>query len=217
MTPPDAIFHEPVEVYLARLATGTLPHPVFEQMHEEASRRNFPIVGPEVGRFFLQLAAIHRPTRILELGSGFGYSGLWWAFGHPNAEIHLTEFKQSNLDIARAYATTAGRTHQFHYHAGDALRTARALPGTWDIIFADIDKNEYPAVVDFAEERLRADGLLLFDNMLWRGQVALPEEDWDPQTEAIVVTTRRLYNEGGWHTSLIPLRDGVLLAVRDEA
>lgn len=209
------VFQPAVEGYLARLAVTGEPLPaVFEAMHGEASRRNFPIVGPEVGRFFRQLAQLRRPARILELGSGFGYSAIWWALGCPDAEIHLTEFKQANLDQAAAFASEAGVSAQLHYHAGDALEIARGLSGPWDIIFCDIDKQAYPAALDFAEEVLRRGDVLLFDNMLWDGRVAQPPETHDAATAAVIETTRRLYGSRDWCTSLLPVRDGVMMAVR---
>lgn len=209
------IFREPVEAYLAKLALrGALPHPVFEAMHAEASRRNFPIIGPEVGRFFFQLASLRKPARILELGSGFGYSAIWWALGAPKAEIHCTEHKQANIDAAMTYATEADVASRLHFHKGDALATARTLKGRWDIIFCDLDKEEYPAALGFAQGIQRPGDILLFDNMLWHGHVAEDEGDWDAATEAVVATARRLYDNAGWATSLLPIRDGVLMAVR---
>jgi caffeoyl-CoA O-methyltransferase len=213
MTPE--ILQERIEVYLARLGVrGPQVPAVFEAMHVEANRRTFPIVGPEVGRFFFQLAALRRPARVLELGSGFGYSALWWALGCPSAEIHLTEWKQSNLEEARRFAREAGVEGQLHFHAGDALGVARTLAGPWDIIFCDINKEEYPAALDFAAGVLRPGDLLVFDNMLWHGRVARDEGDWDKETEAAVLTTRRLYDDAAWHCSLHPIRDGVLVALR---
>lgn len=207
------IFSEPIEIYLARLAVRAPQLPaVLEEMHAEATRRNFPIIGPEVGRFFRQLAAIHKPRRILELGSGFGYSAVWWKLGSRETEIHLTDYKGSNLEQAEAFLSAAGVGESVHFHAGDALRKAMALHGMFDLIFCDIDKEDYPAAVSFAEQRLVRGGLLLFDNMLWHGRVALPQEDWDRQTEAVVETTNALYASTRWECSLIPLRDGVLMA-----
>ncbi len=209
------IFHENVEVYLARLAvSGPAPHPVLREMEEEAARRAFPIVGPEVGRFFRQTAMLTRPRRVLELGSGFGYSAVWWALGAPEAEIHLTDFSQPNLDLARNYAGRAGIADRLHFHKGDALKVAQALPGPWDIVFCDIDKEAYPAALEFAAEVLAPGGVLLYDNMLWDGRVALPEEEWDRDTEAVATTTRAIYRDPRWVASLLPVRDGILMSVR---
>lgn len=211
----ERIFLPPIEGYLAQLAVSGKPlPPIFEAMHFLASQRNFPIVGPEVGRFFRQLAQLRRPARILELGSGFGYSAIWWALGCRDAEIHLTEFELENLDLAEAIANEAGVSAQLRYHQGDALEIAPKLAGPWDIIFCDIDKEAYPAALDFAEEVLRRGDLLLFDNMLWDGRVAQPAETHDAATAGVIETTRRLYGSRDWWTSLLPIRDGVIMAVR---
>ncbi len=209
------IFHEAVEAYLARLAVAgpQLPE-VFADMHAEASRRNFPIVGPEVGRFFMQLAAIRRPGRVLELGSGFGYSAICWALGAPGAEVHLTEYKQSNLDLAAEYAERAGVAKQLVMNPGDAFRSAAGIEGTFDLIFVDIDKSDYPRAIDLAEERLPAGGILIFDNMLWHGAVGRPETEWDRDTEAVVETAQRLWGSDRWLCSLLPIRDGAAMALR---
>jgi predicted O-methyltransferase YrrM len=210
-----SIFTEPVELYLARTAVGGDPlHPVFEELQREANERTFPIVGPEVGRFFLQLAMLHRPRRILELGSGFGYSAVWWALGAPEAEIHLTDFREKNLRQAADYLARVGATDRIHLHPGDALEVAGRLEGPWDLIFCDIDKEEYPAAADFAATALRPGGVLLFDNILNHGYVAAPEEERGPAAEAIIETTRRLYNDPRWRCSILPIRDGILLALK---
>jgi len=200
--------------YLRNLAETCLSDP-FPAMHNEARRRNFPIVGPEVGRFFLQFARLRQPRRILEIGSGFGYSAIWWALGAgPDVEIHCTEFDRKNVDLGREFSEQAGVSDRITWHQGDGLEIARRLDGPWDIIFCDADKHTYPLAWEFARNSLRPGDALLFDNMIWRGRVALPEKDWDRETEAIVRTTRLIYAAEDWDASLLPLRDGVLLALK---
>lgn len=210
-----AIFQQPVEGYLARLAISSPPpHPVMEEMRVHGTKRNFPIVGPEVGRFFLQLAAIRRPRRILELGSGFGYSAAWWAMGCPNSEIHLTDFDAKNLAEAKSFCQRLGILDRLVMHEGDALEIGKNLDGPWDIIFCDIDKKDYPKAVDLANEVQRPGDLLLFDNMLRHGEVAAPESEWNDPTRGVIETTRKLYNDPAWAVSLLPVRDGVSMALR---
>ncbi len=210
-----SIFHENVEVYLARLAgDGSDLHPVFKEMQKLAVERTFPIVGPEVARFFIQIAMIKQPERILELGSGFGYSAICWALGNPNAEIHLTEFRQSNLDQAEVFAKQAGCKNQLHFHKGDALRSMNNIEGEFDLIFCDIDKDGYPTAVEESFSRLNKGGLFIIDNMLWSGKVAMDEGDWDLETERVVEATKLLYDGSKWQTSLLPVRDGVILAIK---
>ena len=209
------IFHEPVEVYLARLGTTSIP-PVLAEMQDEAVRRHgFPIVGPEVGRVFCQLARLRRPKRILELGSGYGYSAIWWALGAgPGVEIHCTEFKEENIKAGQEYARRAGVAERIHFHQGDALEVAAKLDGPWDIIFVDIDKLQYARAYDFAKQHMRPGDLLLFDNMLWHGEVALPEDQQNETARAAVALNRRAFGDPAMDVSLLPIRDGVLFAMR---
>lgn len=208
------IFSEPIEAYLARLAARNLPA-VFEEMHAEATRRCFPIVGPEVGRLFLQLARLRRPRRVIELGSGFGYSAIWWGLGSGDGvAIHCTDHDQRNIDAGRRFAQAAGVGERLHWHRGDALATARQLDGPWDIIFVDIDKQSYPEAFAWAKGVLRAGDLLLFDNMLWHGNVVQPEGDRDAATQAVVDVTEALYSDPDFDVSLLPVRDGVVVALR---
>jgi caffeoyl-CoA O-methyltransferase len=212
--PTSEIISEPVEVYLARLAIRGLP-PIFEEMHARAARHPFPIVGPEVGRFFHQLARLRRPKRILELGSGWGYSAIWWALGAgPDVEIDCTEYKLENIDQGQRFVAAAGVRDCIRWHKGDALKSARELTPPWDIIFVDIDKHEYGAALDFARGVMRPGDVLLFDNALRHGTVAKPSEDQDEPTRVVVGMTDSLYADEDFDTSLLPIRDGVLMAVR---
>lgn len=211
---PPRIFQESVEVFLARLGTTNVPAVLAEMQDEAVQRGGFPIVGPEVGRFFLQLARLRRPRRILELGSGYGYSAIWWALGAgPDAEIHCTEFKDENIQAGREYARRAGVAERIHFHQGDAMTIARSLQGPWDIIFVDIDKLQYHKAYDFARQHMRPGDLLLFDNMLWHGSVALPEDQQDETTRAAVALNQRAFSDSDMDASLLPLRDGVLLLI----
>jgi len=214
--PRSDIFPPPVEAYLARLAIRNLP-PIFDQMHVHAARHPFPIIGPEVGRFFYQMAKLRRPRRILELGSGWGYSAIWWALGAgPEVEIDCTEHKLENIDQGRRFAKEAGVFDCLRWHKGDALKSARDLEPPWDIIFVDIDKHEYGHALDFAREVMRPGDALLFDNALRHGDVAKPAGDQDEPTRVVVEMTSRLFNDTSFDTSLLPVRDGILLAVRRE-
>ncbi len=209
------IFVDQIREYLETTAhRGPGIPAVLKRMEAEGREREFPIVGPEVGRFFAQLAAVQRAGRVLELGSGYGYSALWWTVESGEVEVDCTEYDADNIKRGMAYAQEAGVADRIHFHPGDALKSARRLAGPWDILFCDIDKGQYPAALEFANERMRPGDLLLFDNMLWHGRVGAPELEWETSTRAVVETTRRIYEDERFLASLLPIRDGVLLALR---
>lgn len=152
--------------------------PLLEKLERLAKERDFPIIGPQVGRFLATLVRFSGASRVLELGSGFGYSALWIASVLPEGgQVHLTEFDPGQLGQARDNLERAGLVNRARFHEGDALSLAADLPGKFDLVFNDVDKEYYPAVVDLAIEKLRPGGLLVTDNALWYGKPADPSVD----------------------------------------
>jgi predicted O-methyltransferase YrrM len=202
-----------VEEYLAGLFPS--PDPVLAEMEALGIDRGFPIVGRLVGGLLEILTRVSGASRILELGSGFGYSAAWFARGIPdNGRIVLTDGKAENLEEARAFLARAGHAHAFEFIQGDALERLRRNGETWDIIFCDIDKHAYPHVIDPAVERLRPGGLLIFDNMLWSGRVFPEAGPGDAATEGVREANRRLAAHPMLRTTIVPVRDGVSISVR---
>lgn len=202
-----------VEEYLAGLFSSE--DEVLAEMDALARARDFPIVGPLVGGLLEVLTRTSRAGKILELGSGFGYSAYWFARGLvEEGKIVLTDGKKENLTRARGFLERGGFRHRFEYFEGDALDRLEASDESWDLIFCDIDKDAYPKVVDPAAERLRPGGLLLFDNVFWSGRVLPEAGKGDEATEAIRSLNRRLSRDPRFRTTIFPLRDGVAVAVR---
>lgn len=207
----DNLIDESVARYLEEFA-GESPEPAL-RMEEEARERDFPIVGPVVGRFLTLVSGAIDPDDIFELGSGFGYSAYWFARG-TDARIHLTDRKNENLDRARAYLEDPFDPYRFEYLTGDALESLRSSEGTYDLLFVDLDKEQYPAVLELASDTLSDSGWLIADNVLWRGRVSRAE-NLDESTRALQNFNDRL-REGPWNASILSIRDGLALARRDE-
>ena len=96
---------------------------------------------------------------------------------------------------------------------GDGVAILESRPGPFDIVFCDIDKRDYPRVYPLLKTRLRPGGLFICDNMLWSGRVADADRQ-DDDTRGIRELTRLLYADGDFHTSIVPLRDGVSIGLR---
>ena len=204
------IVSEAVDRYLGGLsAPGDA---TLAEMERYGRERQFPIVGPQVGRLFLILTRLIAAERILELGSGFGYSAYWFALGLPEGgRVVLTERSAENLERAHGYFEQGGLLDRMEAHTGEALDIAASLEGPFDIVFSDIDKHEYPEVLGLARTHLRPGGLLLFDNMLWGGAVL--SEDADATTRGIQSLTRSLYESRDLFTTIVPVRDGVAISL----
>jgi caffeoyl-CoA O-methyltransferase len=202
-----------IEEYLRRLYDDG--DPVRREMEEMAKARRFPIVGPLVGRHLEVLTRAIGAKRIFELGSGYGYSALHFArAAGPGAVVHCTELSEENVRLAEGFLTRAGVWDRVTYHRQEATAALRKVGGTWDIVYNDIDKDGYPAVVDLAHAHLRAGGLFITDNVLWSGRILEGEDDGTPATQGVKEFTRRLLAHRGFLTSIDPTRDGVAVALR---
>lgn len=155
--------------------------PVLREMEKEAQRRDIPIVGPAVARVLYQYAQLIHAKRVFELGSAIGYSTLWWARAvGDEGEVFYTDGDQAKADEARTSFERAGVAKRIRVGVGDALDLLRGQTQEFDIIFNDVDKEDYPRVLDLVPSRLRRGGLFITDNVLWSGRVTAANPRQNP-------------------------------------
>ena len=206
------IVNEAIERYLERLAPEE--DEVLKEMEQLAELEHFPIVGPLVGRLLCQLARMMKAKEVLELGSGFGYSAYWFAKGiEPDGWIVCTDFSEANVRLAREFFAKGKVSRRIQFEVGDSLDIISRFPGLFDIVFMDIDKEQYPTALPKILPRLRTGGLLITDNLLWFGAV-LQDQPSDASTMGIKAYTRLLYSSPELYTTIIPIRDGVGLSLK---
>ena len=187
---------------------------VMQEMEAEAAKRDIPIVGPAVGRVLYQYARLINAKKVFELGSAIGYSTLWFARAvGEGGEVFYTDSDPKNADEASGYFRRAGVAERIHIGVGDALEQLALRQREFDIIFNDVDKEYYPRVLDMAANHLRRGGLFITDNILWSGQVADVNAK-DKDTRAIQEFNQRLYAMKDFFTTILPLRDGLAVAVK---
>jgi predicted O-methyltransferase YrrM len=187
---------------------------VLSDMEAEAARRRIPIVGPAVARVLHQLALIANAKNIFEMGSAIGYSTIWWARAvGEGGRVIYTDGNPKNAEEARGYFKRASVSDRIVVKTGDALEILSEQKEQFDIIFNDVDKEDYPRVFRLAMPRLRKGGLLISDNVLWSGKVA-ERNPTDASTNAILEFNRLLYHSPDTFTTILPIRDGVSVAVK---
>ena len=186
---------------------------VLNEMEQYATEHSIPIVGPAVARVLQQLALMINARKVFELGSAIGYSTIWWAraVGEGGTVIY-TDGDSQNAERARGYFTRAGVSKQIVLRTGDALEILSEEKQEFDIIFNDVDKEDYPRVLRLIAPRLRKGGLFITDNVLWSGRVA--DKNPDARTKAILEFNRKLYDSGDFYTTLLPIRDGLAVALK---
>jgi predicted O-methyltransferase YrrM len=206
-----------VENYLTDLAKTEHDDPVLEEMEARAGEHGFPIVGRATGRYLELAARSIGAKRVMELGSGYGYSAYWFARAvGADGEVVCTDADPDNAALAEGYLTKAGVWDRVRYRVGDALTGFAAEQGEFDIVYCDVDKPGYPDCWRAARERIRVGGLWLCDNVLWSGHVATgTERDRLPgHTAAIQAHNTLVAEDDRFVGSIVPIRDGVMAALR---
>jgi Predicted O-methyltransferase len=192
---------------------------VLAEMEEYGQRRRFPLVGPLVGRFLMQLGLLTGARRVLEIGSGFGYSAAWFLQANEGLEIICTDSSPLNAERGLEFLARLGFSGRVDFRVGDALEIARKVDGPFDIIFCDMDKRAYSEAFQLSLPKLRRGGLFVADNVLWRGYAWTPVPDDAPEFRRNMTPSIREFNRISADstevvTSILPLRDGLSLSVR---
>jgi predicted O-methyltransferase YrrM len=206
-----------VERYLAGL--NRAGDAVLDAIAREGERDGLPIVDAEVGALLRVLALGARASRILEIGTAIGYSGLWLAGALPPGGTLITmEIDPARARTARANFERAGVADRANVMVGDAALLLAKVAGPFDLIFQDGDKAQYAPTLDRLAALLRPGGLLVTDNVLWDGEV-VPGFTDRPRKKAADTTAIAEYNERlNAHpqliTATVPLRDGVAISVK---
>ncbi|OFV91275.1 MAG: hypothetical protein A3H95_12250 [Acidobacteria bacterium RIFCSPLOWO2_02_FULL_64_15] len=173
----------------------------------------------EVGALLRVLATSLHATRILEIGTAIGYSGIWLAGALPAGGMLLTlEIDRDRARQARENFARAGLADRASVIVGDAERMLAKVAGPFDLIFQDGDKRLYSPLLDRLVALLRPGGLLVTDNVLWSGEVIpgyveKPERDVE-DTRAIAAYNEHLNAHPALMTAIVPLRDGVAISVK---
>jgi predicted O-methyltransferase YrrM len=213
---PDWLTYEitsgPVEKYLYSMLPAR--DEVLTAIETEATNRDIPIVGPAVGRFLYQLAVISEAKTVFELGSAVGYSTIWWACAvGEGGRVIYTDGDRKKADEARGYFERAGVADRITIKVGDALELLSEQKQEFDIIFCDIDKEDYPRAFRLAVPKIRKGGLLVADNVLWSGRVAQSNPS-EASTKRILEFNRLLYSSPDLFPTILPIRDGVAVAIK---
>ena len=210
------ILHPSITTYLDGLAAGD-DEPVLLEMEKLAEENRFPIIGRLCGRVLEIMARSIGARRVFEMGSGYGYSAYWFSRATgPDGEIHLTDMDPDNERKALDFLGRAGLDGPIDYHVASAFDAFDATPGEFDVVYCDIDKDGYPEAWERAKGRVRSGGLYMCDNMLWSGRVTGEVEDdvREGWTEAIHQTNVAIAADPGWRSTIVPIRDGLLVAFK---
>jgi len=200
------------ERYLERLLPPR--DPLLREMEELAAREDVPISDPEVGRFLGILARATGARLIVEIGTAIGYGALCLARGAPEARVISIDTDPERLAVARGYLERAGVADRVELIEGAALEVLPRLPGPFDLAYVDAVKKEYRRYLDQLVPKLRVGGVVALDNLLWKGRVADPPDEDDPDADALRAFNGYLMMHPQLQSVVLPFGDGLGVATK---
>ncbi len=185
----------------------------YRKSQELSGRGVFPI-DPTRGRFLEVLARAKSPDRVLEVGSGAGYSALWFMKGMgQRGTLDAIEVDSKVIEVLKAVIEKAGLEGRINIHHGSALQILRKMKDPYDLVFIDADKDEYPAYLDEALRLTRPGAAIVADNMLWSGATVRGDRSREG-VQGIMEYTKRIFADQRLASIIIPLGDGLALSQR---
>jgi predicted O-methyltransferase YrrM len=209
------ILDEVVERYLHELRPERSA--VMREMEEHAERDSIPIVHWETGRLLAVLCRVLDPV-VLEVGTAIGYSTLHMAEQLERGRVVTLERDPERVVQAGSYLERGGVSDRVELVEGDALETLPALDGPFDLLFVDASKGEYARYIELAEPKLSERALMVVDNLLMSGEVALPEGAETHWNQDSLASARRLnsslLDSKEWLGAVLPVGDGIGVAAK---
>ncbi len=165
------------------------------------------------GRFLSLISKLMRPKRVLEIGTFTGYSALCFTEGLADDGIlYALEANDELAYLIEKYVEKSGFQGKIVLKIGNALEIIPTLDETFDLVFIDAGKRDYPAYYDLVIDKVRSGGLIMADNILWSGKVA--EEKKDLDTQILDGFNKKILNDPRVENVLLPLRDGIMMAYK---
>ncbi len=203
--------------------------PVLKELDRQTNlRANKPrmLSGHLQGNFLQLISRLVQPKRILEIGTYTGYSAICLAQGlQENGVLHTIDNNAEQESITREFIEKAGLEHKIKLHLGNAAEIIPTLlednsleNEKWDLVFIDADKSNYSLYYDLVFDKVRKGGIIIADNVLWSGKVLTPTDELkknDKDTPALVEYNQKNYQDKRTFNVLLPLRDGLMMAIKE--
>lgn len=194
---------------------------LLSEMEEYASNNGVPIMELTGMESMLQILKIQKPRNILEIGTAIGYSALRMAYALPSVSVLTIERDQERIEKAHHFIERAGMGNRINIVEGDALETETIVSpeGPFDCIFIDAAKGQYKRFFEIYEKYLNQGGIILSDNVLFKGMVALEQEKIESKRTKNLVNKIKGYNEwlmskDDFDTVILPVGDGLAISIK---
>ncbi len=212
----DAIIQREQALYLDTLLPAR--DALLTEMEDYSAKQGVPSSDPEVALFLAITARAINARRALEIGTAIGYGAITLARA-MTAEGRVTTIdpSDSRVKTARDFLRRAGVESQVEIIQAKALDALPQLDASFDIAYLDAVKEEYCDYLDLIVPRIRKGGVIIADNVLWKGQVAtgrLLSPDQKESTETLIEFNRRFVTHPELLGLILPFGDGLAYGVK---
>ncbi len=203
--------NEPIEKYCAQHSSNVSD--VLNELERITYLRTTQphmVSGALQGEFLIFLSKIIQPRLVVDIGTFTGYSAICLAQGLAEKGIvHTIDIDDEKESIVKEFIQKANLQNSIRYHIGEALGIIPTIDGEIDLVFIDADKENYPAYFDLVIDKVRKGGIILADNVLWKGKIL--NEKMDKKTQIIDDFNKKIQTDTRIENILLPLRDGLMM------
>ena len=207
------LFSKQLNDYTEKYTSDELP--VLAALNRETNMKRGDAVmlsGHLQGAFLQMLSHMIQPKRILEIGTFTGYSAICLAQGlAKDGQVHTIDIDEELHEMSGRYFSEAGLEKIIIQHTGDAAQVIAALKETFDLVFIDADKPAYEQYYDLVFDKVPVGGYIVADNVLYDGEVVLPEEEQGKNAKAINRFNEKVRNDKRVFHTIVPVRDGIMV------
>lgn len=210
---PTGNLHPDIENYIEAYTTpeDELLYELRRQTYLKVLRPRM-ISGPVQGQLLTMLCRMIKPASVLEIGTFTGYASICMARGmESGTHLHTIERDDELEGFIRHYLERADPEGKIHLHIGDALQLINDLDATFDLVFIDGDKRQYPRYYEIVMPKMKPGGYILADNILWNGKVVDPEASDDEYTQGILRFNAMVKDDPRTTQVVLPVRDGLMM------
>ena len=193
------------------------------EMESYAEKNHVPIMGSGAIETFLGLLSLQKPKRILEIGSAIGYSAIRIAEAFPTAKITTIERNVERFEMAVEYIQASAVTNQIEIINADALELneCEMLESAYDTLFIDAAKGQYQRFFEKYAPLVETGGVIYCDNMFMHGMVLREDNELPRRKRTMIRNLRKFMSwimaHPDFDTTLLPVGDGILIAIKKEA
>lgn len=187
------------------------------EMEHLAAAKNIPILVAQSAAFIEQLVLIHKPKRVLEIGTAIAYTSIRIARQLKKKRVIDTiEKSDDNIFLAEGFIEKAGLKDRIRILKGEAFNIIPQLDRKYDFIFLDADKQDYKRLLDYSLVLLKKGGVIVVDNLLWNGFAAAKNvpADYKASTNHIREFNKIFLAQPNLRSSILPIGDGLGVGIK---